>query len=168
MRFVQCCAAALSDNLFWCFLKDRDYCAKALSHPSFICIFQGTWKLGFFNYIQVGCLLFHSASGLNKRALVCSHSCLICKADQNRWIDFCFNFFFPKWLSVYCLHDKKLTEKQQQKQKKPPVNSPKNHHVQGMDWKWMKQQPIAEDTKTFQHRAISAILYIIKDFHITQ
>lgn len=52
--------------------------------------------------------------------------------------------------------------------KKNPVNSPKNHHVQGMDWKWMKQQPIAEDTKTFQHRAISAILYIIKDFHITQ
>lgn len=104
--FVQCCAAALSDNLFWCFLKDRDYCAKVLSHPHNICILQGTWKLGFLNYIQVGCLLFHSASGLNKRALVCSHSCLICKADQNRWIDFCFNFFFPKWLSVYCLHDK--------------------------------------------------------------
>lgn len=119
--FVLCCAAALSDILFWCFLKDRDYCAKVLSHSSFICILQGTWKLGFLNYIQVGCLLFHSASGLNKRALVCSHSCLICKADQNRWTDigecFCFNFFFLND-SLYIIYMIKLTEKQQQKQKK--------------------------------------------------
>lgn len=89
-------------------------------------------SVGFLNYIQVGCLLLHSASVLNKRALVPTPVWYVKRIKLGgqilEIISALFVFYFSLNDSLYIVYMIKLTENQYTEMNKKD-NSPKNHQV---------------------------------------